>query len=107
MIETAMVKIRELRDRFRSIRIDDRNSVFNTDLTAAIELDFMLDIAQTIVGGALKRTESRGAHQRRDHKKRDDQRFLAHTLALRTEDGPRMEYLPVTITRWQPEERKY
>ncbi len=107
MIETAARKIRELRGRFRNIRIDDRNSVFNTDLTAAIELDFMLDIAQAIVDGASKRTESRGAHQRRDYKQRDDQRFLAHTLALRTDDGPRIEYLPATITRWQPEERKY
>ncbi len=107
MIETAARKIRELRGRFRNIRIDDRNRVFNTDLTAAIELDFMLDIAQAIVDGASKRTESRGAHQRRDYKQRDDQRFLAHTLALRTDDGPRIEYLPATITRWQPEERKY
>ncbi|MFQ5458081.1 MAG: FAD-binding protein [Myxococcota bacterium] len=107
LIRETRDKLSELRERFGKIRIDDRNSVFNTDLTAAMELDFMLDVAQTIAEGALKRTESRGAHQRRDYGTRDDQNFLTHTLAYRTEGGPRIEYRPVTITRWQPEERKY
>ncbi len=99
--------LRGLRERFGRIRVEDRNRVFNTDLTAAIELDFMLDIATAMAEGALARTESRGAHQRLDFKARNDQNFLAHTIAHRTEDGPRFEYPPAVITRWQPEERKY
>ena len=67
----------------------------------------MLDIALAMAEGALQRTESRGAHQRSDHKGRNDQQFLTHTIAHRTEAGPRLEYSPATITRWQPEERKY
>ncbi len=106
-IQAARDTLLTLRERYGRICIDDRNRVFNTDLTAAIELDFMLDIALTMAEGALRRTESRGAHQRRDHKVRNDQEFLTHTIAHRTADRPRLEYRPATITRWQPEERKY
>jgi fumarate reductase flavoprotein subunit len=106
-IQEACNSIRQLRERFKNIRIDDRSQVFNTDLTAAMELDFMLDAAQAITETALERTESRGAHQRRDFKTRNDQDFLSHSLAHCTEDGPRIEYTPATITKWQPEERKY
>ena len=68
----------------------------------------MLDVAETIVQSALRREESRGAHQRTDFPARDDQRYLAHSLAFRNADGScRIEYLPVTITRWPPGERVY
>ena len=67
----------------------------------------MLDVAEAVANSALNRKESRGSHTRTDFAKRDDQNFLKHTLAHRTPQGPRIEYLPVTITRWQPEERKY
>jgi fumarate reductase flavoprotein subunit len=68
----------------------------------------MLDVAQAIVASALKREESRGAHQRTDFPRRDDQRFLAHSLAHRADDGAcRIEYKPVAITRWPPAERVY
>jgi fumarate reductase flavoprotein subunit len=73
----------------------------------------MLDVAETIIHSALARRESRGAHQRRDHPERDDERYLAHSLAFRSEGGdagggaPRIELLPVTITRWPPGERVY
>ena len=68
----------------------------------------MLDLAETIIHSGIERTESRGAHQRTDHPTRDDANFLAHSLAYRTGDGPpRIEYLPVTITRWPPAERVY
>jgi len=107
LIQATCDKLRELRRRFANIRVEDRDRVFNTDLTAAIELDFMLDIAQAMAEGAMARTESRGAHQRLDFRARNDKDFLAHTIALRTEDGPRLEYRPAVITRWQPEERKY
>jgi fumarate reductase flavoprotein subunit len=99
--------LRSLRGRFENIIIEDRDSTFNTEVMNALELDYMLDVAETVANSALKRKESRGSHTRTDFPKRDDANFLKHTLACRTPDGPRIEYLPVTITRWQPEERKY
>lgn len=96
-----------LRERFKNIIIEDRDSTFNTEVMNALELDYMLDVAETVANSALKRKESRGSHTRTDFPKRDDENFLKHTLAYRTPDGPKIEYLPVTITRWQPEERKY
>ena len=99
--------LRQLRERFANITIEDRGDVFNTQLIAALELDFMLDVAEAVAHSALNRKESRGSHTRTDFPKRDDGNFLKHTLAHRTLDGPRIDYLPVTITRWQPEERKY
>jgi fumarate reductase flavoprotein subunit len=104
----AADKLQQLQDRFDHIRLDDHGRIFNTDLIAALELSCMLDVAEAIVQSALQRTESRGAHQRTDHPARDDERFLAHSLAYRGADGPpRLEYAPVTITRWPPAERVY
>ena len=100
--------IRNLQERFLDLAIADHSLTFNTELVAAIELSYMIDVAETIVQSALDRTESRGSHQRTDHPKRDDEKFLSHSLAYRTEKGsPRIEYLPVTITRWPPGERVY
>jgi fumarate reductase flavoprotein subunit len=100
--------LRELQERFANVALDDHSRTFNTELIAALELSFMLDVADAIVGSALRRTESRGAHQRTDFPKRDDARFLAHSLVLRNLDGTsRVEYLPVKITRWPPGERVY
>jgi fumarate reductase flavoprotein subunit len=97
-----------LQARFRSARIEDRSRTFNTQLLAALELSFMLDVAESIVHCALLREESRGAHQRVDFPVRDDHRFLANSLVRRDADGSRrVEYLPVTITRWPPGERVY
>jgi len=100
--------IRDLQERFRNLSLDDHSYTFNTELIAALELSYMLDVAEAMVQSALKRTESRGAHQRTDHPDRDDQNFLTHSLAYRNEDGPpHIEYLPVTITNWPPGERVY
>jgi len=100
--------IRGLQQRISGVRLDDHTRTFNTDLTSALELGFMLDVADTMVASALRRTESRGAHQRTDYPARDDAKFLAHSLATRAADGSaRMDYLPVTITRWPPGERVY
>jgi len=106
-MEKTCKTLRTLRERFKDIVIEDRGSTFNTEVMTALELDFMLDVAEAVANSALKRRESRGSHTRTDFSKRDDENFLKHTLAYRTPDGPRIEYLPVTITRWQPEERKY
>ena len=99
--------LKQLRDRFKEISFDDRGSIFNTEVIAALELDFMLDVAGAIAHSAANRKESRGSHTRTDFPKRDDGNYLKHSLAHHTTNGPRIEYSPVKITRWQPEERKY
>jgi fumarate reductase flavoprotein subunit len=100
--------LRELQERYVTARIDDHSRTFNTELIAALELGCMLDVAETIVGSALRREESRGAHQRTDFPARDDEKYLANSLIFRNADGTsRVEYLPVTITRWPPAERVY
>ena len=100
--------LRQLQERFADINLDDHNRTFNTELEAALELGFMLDVAESIVQCALHRTESRGAHQRTDFPARDDKRFLAHSIVHRNPDGSsRVELLPVKITRWAPGERVY
>ena len=104
----AVDQIRVLKERFAKAGIDDHSHTFNTELTALLELSGMLDVAQTIIESALHREESRGAHQRTDFPNRDDEHFLAHTLVHRESDGTaRVDYLPVTITRWPPGERVY
>jgi len=107
-LEKAVEKLQSLQERFHNLTLDDRSYTFNTELTAALELSYMLDGAEAIVQSALKRRESRGSHQRIDYPKRDDKEFLGHSLAYRAVDGPpRIEYLPVTITRWPPGQRVY
>ena len=107
-LAAAQTKIAELQERFGDIVIEDHSHTFNTELTAALELSYMLDVAGAIIASALQRQESRGSHQRTDFPKRDDQTYLAHSLAYRNADGStRVEYLPVTITRWPPGERVY
>lgn len=104
----ASGKLQELQERFKDIRMDDRGHLFNTELISALELSCMLEVAETMAESALRRTESRGAHQRTDYPARDDEKFLAHSLAYRDAEGrPRVEYAPVTITRWPPAERVY
>jgi fumarate reductase flavoprotein subunit len=100
-------KLRELKQRFRRVGLADHSLTFNTELTAALELEFMLDVAEALAHSALARTESRGSHQRTDHPRRDDERFLKHSLAYRTGAEPRVEYLDVVLTRWPPGERVY
>ena len=107
-LELAAKRIGELQGRFGNVSLDDRSHTFNTELVACLELSHMLDVAEAIVHSGLKRTESRGAHQRTDFPERNDGEFLAHSLAYQTDDGPpRIEHLPVTITRWRPAERVY
>jgi succinate dehydrogenase flavoprotein subunit len=107
-LEKGVEQLRGLQDRYADISVRDWSRTFNTERVAALELAFMLDVAEAIVNSALRREESRGAHQRTDFPKRDDERFLAHSLTYRNADGSsRVEYLPVTITRWPPAERVY
>jgi fumarate reductase flavoprotein subunit len=106
-LQRARDTVAELRERYKHVHLDDRSRVFNTELFSALELGFMLDVAEAICHSALAREESRGAHARRDFPRRNDERYLAHSMAYKTDGAPRIEYLPVRITRWQPEERKY
>jgi fumarate reductase flavoprotein subunit len=100
--------LNELRERYDSLGIDDHSRTFNTELITALELSHLLDIADCILASAAQREESRGAHQRLDFPMRNDERFLAHSLAERGPDGAcQVSYLPVTITRWPPGERVY
>ncbi|HSI74273.1 MAG TPA: fumarate reductase (quinol) flavoprotein subunit [Lunatimonas sp.] len=107
-LKSSQSKIRELQERFKNIRIEDKSKTFNTQLTTAIELSYLLDNAEAIVQSALHRKESRGSHQRLDFPAREDEKFLAHSLAYRKENGfPEITYLPVSITKWPPGERIY
>ncbi|CAN5615904.1 fumarate reductase (quinol) flavoprotein subunit [soil metagenome] len=101
-------RLEELRERFGDLRVEDPSLTFNTQLTTALELDCMLDVARTVAHSALAREESRGSHQRTDFPKRDDENFLRHSLAFHTEEGGvRIGYRDVVITRWEPAERVY
>jgi fumarate reductase flavoprotein subunit len=106
---TKLVKdLAMLRERFETIKIDDTSRTFNTDLISALELDYMLEVAGTIAASALAREESRGAHSRRDFPNRNDEKFLQHTVAFRTDGpAPRLDYRDVRITTFQPQARTY
>ena len=107
-ISTGGDALAELQQRMAGIGVADTSRSFNTELAAALELANMLDIAEPMLASALRREESRGAHQRTDFPDRDDERFLTHQLVHRGSDGaPRVERMPVTITRWPPGERVY
>jgi succinate dehydrogenase / fumarate reductase flavoprotein subunit len=100
-------EVRGLQERYRRIRIDDKGPEFNMDLIDTIELGRMLDLAEVMVIGALTREESRGAHSRTDFPKRDDAKWLKHTLAWKKDGTIVFDYKPVVITRFQPKERAY
>ena len=104
----AMDKISELKGRYQNTSIQDKGSCFNRDLLDALELGHLLDLAEVITQGALIREESRGAHFREDFPDRDDKKFLVHTLTRYNADkGPQITTKPVSITQFEPKERKY
>jgi succinate dehydrogenase / fumarate reductase flavoprotein subunit len=106
-LEKARLALREIRPRVDSVIVQDKSRVFNTEIVSALELSCLMDLADTIVAGALAREESRGAHARRDFPTRDDANWLKHTLAYASSSGPRLDYLPVTVTKYPPKERTY
>jgi succinate dehydrogenase/fumarate reductase flavoprotein subunit len=106
-LKQACRLIGDLKQRMKNAVVEDKDRVYNTDLVSALELDFMLDVAETIPYAALARKESRGAHSRTDYPKRDDAQFLKHLVVYQTGTVPRMDTMPVTITRWKPEARVY
>ncbi|MFM7840433.1 MAG: succinate dehydrogenase/fumarate reductase flavoprotein subunit, partial [Nitrospira sp.] len=98
----ALAVVRGLCERVDRMWVQDKGRIFNSDLIQALEVSCLVEIAETIVAGALAREESRGAHYRADFPKRDDQKWLTHTRAVRAPDGPRLAYVPVTITHFSP-----
>ncbi len=106
-LKQALSDVRAIRERYKNVGIMDRGLRYNTDLLEAIELGFLLDLAEVLVVSALERRETRGGHAREDYPTRDDEKFMQHTMAYQAADGVRLEYKPVVITRYQPMERKY
>jgi succinate dehydrogenase/fumarate reductase flavoprotein subunit len=100
--------VASLRERYERVTVEDKGKVFNNDLTQALELGFLLELADCMVVSGLARKESRGAHARPyDFPDRDDEHYLRHTL-VRSQDGrPELAWQPVTVTKWQPMERTY
>jgi succinate dehydrogenase / fumarate reductase flavoprotein subunit len=97
-----------LRDRYENVVVDDKGDVFNTDLTQALELGFLLELADCMIVSGIARRESRGAHARPyDYPDRDDENFMQHTVVRVVDGRPALEWKPVTMTKWQPQERKY
>ena len=106
-IEETIHELQELKTRYGGVPVHNKGKVFNTDLIFALELGFMLDCAEAIAVSALERKESRGAQFRIDYPSRDDENWLKHIVVSQGEVGPELSNLPVTITKWTPEERKY
>jgi succinate dehydrogenase / fumarate reductase flavoprotein subunit len=106
-LKDAVSRLDALKDRYTRVLVDDRGNAFNTDLLEAIELEYLLGLAEAILHSALERKESRGAHYREDYPERDDAQWLKHSLIRRTDSGVEISYKPVTITRFQPKPRTY
>ncbi len=106
-MRSGLEKVRALRERFQRVRVEDKSTVYNSNLVNVLETQNLLALAEAVLIGAIAREESRGAHARTDFKVRDDARFLKHTLVRKENGTPELDYKPVRITRWKPVERKY
>jgi succinate dehydrogenase / fumarate reductase flavoprotein subunit len=100
--------VASLRERYQRVVVEDKGQVFNNDLTQALELGFLLELAESMVIAGLARKESRGAHARPyDYPDRDDENYMRHTLVTLVDGTPQLDWKPVTVTKWQPQERTY
>jgi len=106
-LKAALSEVRSLRKRYETVGVESKGKVFNTDLLFHIELGFMLDCAEMTCASAIERKESRGAHYRLDYPQRDDANWLHHISCTYSPQGPELGKIPVTVTRWEPQERKY
>ena len=103
----ALNDVRALKERYKNVGVMDKGLRYNTDLLEAVELGFLLELAEVLVVSALNRRETRGGHAREDFPTRDDANFMKHTMAYQSADGIKLDYKPVVVTRYQPMERKY
>jgi succinate dehydrogenase / fumarate reductase flavoprotein subunit len=103
----GLAKLQGIRAKYAQIYVDDKDCCFNTELIEALELGNLISVGEVILHSALARRESRGAHSREDYSTRDDDNFLQHTLAYHSPLGVEVNYMPVVINRFQPQERKY
>ena len=107
-MEKQLEILADLQERYTKVVVEDKGDVFNSDLTQAIELGYMLDLAWTMVNAGIARKESRGAHSRpSDFPDRDDENFLKHSITRWVDDRPELSYEEVRMTKWQPEVRSY
>lgn len=106
-LQEGLDAVLNLKERYRSAPVKDKSHIFNTDLTSALEIENLLDLAEVSIRGALAREESRGGHARRDFTTRDDDNWLKHTIARWTPKQPELSYSSVAINTWKPVERKY
>jgi succinate dehydrogenase / fumarate reductase flavoprotein subunit len=98
----------DLRERYEGVVVEDKGNVFNNDLTQALELGFLLELAECMVVSGIARKESRGAHARpADFPERDDESYLRHTIVTWDDGLPKLDWKPVTLTKWEPMERTY
>ncbi|MBX8631135.1 MAG: succinate dehydrogenase/fumarate reductase flavoprotein subunit [Thermoplasmata archaeon] len=106
-LQKALATVKELQRKYSDIYVSDKGRVFNTNLRDALQVENLLDLAEVVIEGALRRKESRGAHAMEEYPERDDANWLKHTIAFKEDDGVKIEYIPVKITRWKPEKRVY
>ena len=106
-LNEALETVRRLKEEAKDVWVDDKGTVFNQDVLGALELQFMLDNAEAIVVSAIERKESRGAQYRTDFPERNDDEWLKHINLSMNGAAPEVSYSEVTITQWEPEERKY
>jgi succinate dehydrogenase / fumarate reductase flavoprotein subunit len=107
-MQKTLATIRAIKERLPEVSVHNKGRVFNTDLLSVLELDYMLDVAESVGMGAVTRKESRGAHAREDFPDRNDEDWLKHIVVARSEDGQaEVGFLPVTMTKWEPIARTY
>jgi succinate dehydrogenase / fumarate reductase flavoprotein subunit len=106
-MQSALKTVKELKDRYASVPVVHKGSVYNTDLIFHLELGYMLDAAEAICAGGVTRKESRGAHFRKDMPERNDEEWMKHTTVNYTPDAPKVGTLPVSVTKWEPQKRVY
>ena len=106
-LREAQATVEALRERFKGVIVTDKGRTFNQSLVHTIETGYLLDLALTMVTGAVERTESRGAHSRLDHPERDDDNWMKHTLSYLEDEAIRLDYSEVTMTTYEPQVRSY
>ncbi len=107
LIEAGLAQLQALRQQYNQIRLDDQDKIWNTEIIEALELRNLMVVGEIIMTGALHRQESRGAHSREDYPQRDDHKFLKHTFAYYAPAGIDLQYCPINLSMFEPQERKY